>query len=206
MTVLNSQNDGMLNVLLVLTRASIVLGLTPRADLLAYCSAGLNEQPPRLAPTLTRWTGLGLFRNDDDTIRLGEERGLPTDPKSVFLALPPIIRRIVFQPDNNERFWETEGAMCADLTRGLAWLLAQNIYEVDVSATSGLQSLDALQFVDPDRRVFQNDTRIEPLRIWAHYMGFLWSADGSIIDPTTALRQDLPLIFGDNSELRGRIR
>ena len=172
MTVLNAQNDGMLNVLLVLVRAAVVLGPTSRADLLGYCSAGLEEQPPRLGPTLTRWTELGLFRNDQDTFKLNDAFGLPADPVSALLALPSTIRRIVFHPDNNERFWETEGAMCADLTRGLAWLLAQDIYEVDVSSASGLQTLDAHQLVDAERRVFQNDTRIEPLRRWAYYMGY----------------------------------
>jgi hypothetical protein len=199
MTVLNAESDGMLNVLLVLVRAAVVLGPSPRADLLGYCSAGLQEQPQRLGRTLTRWTGLGLFRNDQDTFRLNDAFGLPTDPASVLLALPSTLRRIVFDPVNNDRFWQTEG--CADLTRGLAWLLAQDIYEVDVSSTSSLQTLDAQQLVDADRRILQNDTRIDPLRILAHYMGFLWSADDSIIDPTAALRQDLPLIFGDNTEL-----
>lgn len=200
MTVLNAQSDGMLNILVVLVRAAITLGPCSRGDLLAYCSAGLDA-PPRLAPTLTRWTGLGLFRNEQDVISLNDAYLVPAHPRDVLSSLPGTIRRIVLNPENNERFWESEGAMCADLTRGLAWLLAQDIYEVGAWRSPDLETLDIQQLAQAGSRIFKNDTRIDPLRIWAHFMGFLWSADASIIDPTAALIDDMALIFGDNSEL-----
>lgn len=199
MTVLNAQNDGMLNLLIVLTRAVLQIGPCSRDDLLEYCSAGpLTTSTPRIAPTLNRWSELGLFLTENDEIRLNPSYPLPATAREVLGQLPTTLRRVVFEPKNNTLFWETAGALCSDLTRGIAWLLAQDIYAIDVASASNLEDLDNLQ---TGKRIFQNDTRIEPLRTWAHFMGFLWSADGSIVDPTAALLGDLAEIFGDQREL-----
>ncbi len=201
MTVLNTPSDGSFNVLVVLFRALIDLGPTEPDELLAFCSAGLPEQPDRLKHTLNRWSGLGLFQNAEGRITLAQEFKMPKSRPSAAQELPGFLRRLVFRQDNNERFWDSEGSKSADLTRGLSWLLAQDIYATKVGNTAAIQALESHQLADPARRLVQNSTRLEALRVWGLALGFLWNADDPIVDPTVAIGEDLPLIFGSSTEL-----
>lgn len=198
MTLLNTANDGYFNVLIVLVRALVAFGPMSRDNLIVLASSDTDTL--RLHQTLKRWTDLGLFCENGDTILFADDIVPPSDAKTVVTALPGVLRRIVFRKENNARFWDSSGSLCADLTRGLAWLMAQNIYN-NSARHAECQSLEALQLVDPDRRIVQNDVRWRGLLSWGHYLGFLWNTDTPIVDPTAALRQDLPLIFGNNVEL-----
>lgn len=204
MTVLNTPSDGYFNVLIVLVRALVAFGPMPREDLVGLCRADHDADPTRLRQTLRRWTDLGLFTEDKKTVALAPtdaDGGLPSDFGEATAALPGLIRRIVFREENNTRFWDSSKSLCADLTRGLAWLLAQDIYTADVTDHAAIQSLEARQLVELDKRIVQNDVRWHGLLAWGNYLGFLWNWDAPMIDPTAALRQDLPLIFGKNTEL-----
>ena len=201
MTVLNTPSDGSFNVLVVLFRALIDLGPTEQNELLAFCSAGLPEQPQRLKDTLNRWSELGLFKDTEGRISLAEEFKIPKSRDCAVHELPSFIRRLVFQRDNNERFWDSEGSKSADLTRGMAWLLAQDIYTTRVGDTAAIQELESRQLADPTRRLVRNSTRLEALRVWGLALGFLWNAGDPMVDPTTAIGEDLPLIFGSSAEL-----
>ena len=124
MTVLNTPSDGSFNVLIVLVRALIYLGPIESDELLAFCSVGPTDKPDRLRHTLNRWTELGLFQNVEGRIAFAEEFHVPKFGESEVRELTGLLRRTVFRPDNNDRFWDSEGSRSADLTRGLAWLLA----------------------------------------------------------------------------------
>lgn len=201
MTVLNTPSDGSFNVLLVLFQALIEFGPTEPDELFAFCSAGLSEQPDRLKHTLNRWSGLGLFQNEQGRITLAEEFKVRKSRDSAASALPGFLRRLVFRQDNNERFWDSEGSKSADLTRGLAWLLAQDIYTTKVGDTAAIQGLEVHQLSDAARHIVQNNVRLEGLRVWGLALGFLWNADAPTVDPTAAIGEDLPRIFGSSEEL-----
>jgi hypothetical protein len=83
----------------------------------------------------------------------------------------------------------------------LAWLLAQNIYSISLGAHSVVQRLETDQITDPGRHIVKNDVRWNGLLAWGRYLGFLWYSEEPIIDPTPAIQQDLPLIFGTDREL-----
>ena len=205
MTVLNIPSDGSFNVLIVLFRVLWAYGSMPAKDLLSLCRAGAEADPARLRQTLKRWTDLGLFAEDEEEVRLAPDvvngGRLSRDIGAATTALPGLVRRIIFREENNERFWDSQGARSADLTRGLAWLLAQDIYSADLSKHATVQELEARQVEERDRWIVRNNVRWGGLLSWGIYLGFLWCADAPLIDPTAALRQDLPLILSQNTEL-----
>jgi hypothetical protein len=207
MSVLNTASDGYFNVLIVLYRAIAAYGKIPRERLLSLCSAGTD--PARLRQTLNRWTELGLFIEDGGQIVFAPDTDSIVKGKNgssgAMATLPALVRRIIFRDENNERFWDTTGSRCADLTRGLAWLLAQNIYGIDLGSHSGVERLETQQITDRKQWIVQNDVRWSGLLSWGRYLGFLWYSEKSMIDPTTAIREDLPLIFGTDRELTASV-
>lgn len=206
MTVLNIASDGYFNVLIVLYRAIDTFGAMEKDRLLTLCSAGPDSDTTRLRQTLTRWTQLGLFIDQEGQIDLSSEikKTKPTKgnkASSETTLLPHHVRRKVFQAENNEGFWDSERTLCADLTRGLAFLLAQDIYSVDIGSHVAIQQIEKLQVRDEDRRILQNDVRWNGLQSWGRYLGFLWQGNRRFIDPTRALREDLSLVFSDTEIL-----
>jgi hypothetical protein len=201
MTVLNTPNDGSYNVLMVLFRALKELGPIEEEQLRAYCSPGLDEQPERLRHTLNRWRALGLFQHKDGKIHLGEDLAFSGDEEASLSELSGLVRPLVFKDANNEAFWDSEKSKCADLTRGLAWLMAQDIYKARLGDTAATQALESEQLVDAERRIIQNGTRFEALRVWGLALGFLWNAEAPVIDPTGAIGEELERIFAGSSEL-----
>jgi hypothetical protein len=203
-SVLNQASDGLFNVLIVLVRALVRLGPKPRDTLLRACGAGLDAvDPGHLGRTLIRWTELGLFGAEDDDVILREpHRSLLG--KNVDVAeqrLPKIVRAIALAPENNMRFWEAEESKSADLTRGLAWMLAQDIYSLDTSDHAKLAELEGRQVADPAKRIIQNNTRWNGLRTWMLYLGFARGSAEMTVDPTGAVRNVLPEIFGQDQAL-----
>lgn len=205
MTVLNTASDGIFNLLIVLFRAVHAYGPMTREDLISLCAAGPNCDTVRLGQTLRRWADLGLFEESDGTYAVASDArpgtGLPTDVDDATTLLPSLVRSVAFRDANNERFWDNAGSLGADLTRSLAWLLAQDIYDTDVSDHDALWELESKQIKDPNRWLVRNNVRYQGLLAWGSYLGFLWCTDTPVVDPTAALRQDLPLIFGQNREL-----
>lgn len=202
MTVLNIANDGYFNVLMALYRTIETFGSMEKERLLTLCSAGPDSDATRLRQTLTRWIQLGLFIEQNEQISLlSDIKKLTKKNKNSGTydetCIPIQIRNILFQSKNNEGFWDSEGTLCADLTRGLAFLLAQDIYSVDIGSHVSVQQFEQLQVRDEDRRILQNDVRWNGLRSWGRYLGFLWQGNTLFIDPTRALREELPLIFSD---------
>ncbi|WP_373085900.1 protein DpdG [Sneathiella sp.] len=198
MSILNMTNDGLFNVLIVLVRALVSFGPKPRSELLKACGEDLVMVESRqLNNTLTRWTELGLFEVVTGNVAIAEgHRAALGKPADVAEArLPKIVRMIALAPENNARFWGSEGNKSADLSRGLSWILAQNIYTIDTSSHAKIQLLENDQIPDLSQRIFGNDTRWNGLRTWMVYLGFGRTGSQVTVDPTDALRDALSDIF-----------
>ena len=205
MSILNTASDGYFNVLIVLYKAACRFGPLPKDELIQICSAGPDSDTKRLGETLNRWTQLGLFDSKEEKIVIADNLLLPARRgKSVCPdpgQLPGLLRDILFREQNNQRFWDREGSLSADLNRGLAFLLAQDIYLIFNANRETIEHLERQQVIDEEKRVLQNDVRWNGLRSWGRYLGFLWVGEGYWVDPTQALSEELPDIFAENSEL-----
>ena len=191
-------SDGLFNVLIVLTRVIVRFGAMTRDELLKASGAGLEVvDPKQLSQTLNRWIELGFFESEDGVVAIRKAYlgRLGKSADSAETLLPQIVREIALAPQNNERFWESEENKSADLSRGLSWILAQDVYRTDTGSHSKISSLEGAQVADATRRILQNDTRWNGLRTWMIYLGFARSGAQVTIDPTEALRDVVPYIF-----------
>jgi hypothetical protein len=118
--------------------------------------------------------------------------------------LPKVARTIALSPENNTRFWESEAAKSADLSRGLSWLLAQDVYTIDTNAPKTIANLEIDQLTDESRCIFQNETRWNGLRAWMPYLGFAREGAQMAVDPTVAVRDALPDVFASSTSLTAR--
>ena len=206
MTILNQTNDGLFNVLIVLFRAISEFGPMPKDNLIKLCSSGPDSDSKDIKNTLKRWTQIGLFQEKGGNIELSHDIQV-SKPKSKLsesnerVYLTRIIRRLIFNEQNNQRFWDNKNSLCADLTRGLAFLMAQDIYELTLSSHKKVEKCESLQLDDESKRILQNDTRWNGIRSWGPYLGFFWVGETVMIDPTRALKEDLPLIFDGTETL-----
>jgi hypothetical protein len=198
-TILNRPSDGLYNVLIVLVRAMVRFGPRDAEQLLIACGSAVETlDAAHLGRTLTRWTSLGLFHADKDTISIAEpyKSILGTKPDLAEARLPKVARTIALLEDNNVRFWDAEGARSADFSKGAAWMLAQDVYTVP-STTAGWEGLVSRQLVGSEgTTIVQNDTRWNGLRAWMSYLGFARDATSWDVDPTDAVRDVLPDVFG----------
>lgn len=195
MTILNTASDGFFNVLIALHRTVARDGPMERDHLLERCKTAPDADDQRLRQTLNRWTQLGLFQEKDDKIALAPG---DRDPE----RLPARCRELLFLGDNNQNFWDSEGTRAADFTRALAFVLAQDIYTADFEKHELVQALEQRQIREDGRRMLQNDVRWNGLRFWGDYLGFFWVDHRRWPDPTAAVREELPMVFGGARELR----
>ncbi len=204
MTILNRPSDGLYNVLITLVRAAVRFAPRDADQLLAACGSAVETvDSGHLNRTLTRWTALGLFNVTKDSFEIAEPYRsiLGQNPDTAEARLPRVARKLALHADNNSRFWDAEGAMSADFSKGAAWMLAQDVYTVPSNVT-GWEALLARQIADAGTTIVQNDTRWNGLRAWMPYLGF--ARDGATwdIDPTEAVRDALTEIFGTAKTLQ----
>lgn len=150
-----------------------------------------------------RWTELGLFEALGGQTVIAEpyRTRLGKDVAKAEARLPSVAREIVLSPNNNLRFWDADENKSADLTRGLSWMLAQDVYTLETSSHAKIQELETRQISDLSRRMMQNDTRWNGLKAWMIYLGF-GRGDAFMVDPTVALRDAIPDIFASEGRLR----
>ena len=198
MSVLNMTSDGAPNVLWAICKALLEFGPMTRERLLRLCAA--NE---RCAQSLVRWSQLGLIHKVDDQFCVSPDyaKKIKVGSGEVCPEFLRALRQVVFLPQNSARLWEAEGSQCADLTRGLSWLLAQNIYSVDTSSAVVVQQLESVQVKDETKRILQNDTRWNGLRTWAIFLGFGYSSEHTMPDPTLAVEAELSGLFVEHKVL-----
>lgn len=206
MSVLNQASDGLYTVLIVLVRAIVRFGPRSRDDLILTCGGSVDAvDASQLRNTLNRWTELGLFGQENGSVTISEQyrSDLGKTADEAEARLPRIVRTVAMLADNNERFWEREKSKSADLSRAVAWMLAQDIYTLDGNVKK-LAELEGAQIADSAKQTIgKNDTRWNGLKAWMLYLGFARDGVQWVVDPTEALRDALPDIFGSSRELSG---
>lgn len=202
MSLLNLTNDGLPNVLLVLyataARAKAPLKVHDLLDLVA--PAGVVSDQSMARQTLNRWTELGLFKAaESDSIALAQSPEMDLkDDADVVRSARMAARACALSEVNNPDLWARQSARAADLTRSLAWILAQDVYQLRFSE---IEKLELDQVSDPHVRLMQNDTRINGLKFWANFLGFVRQPGGGDVDPTVAVRDTVQICLEPGEEM-----
>ena len=204
MSLLNITNDGLPNVLAVLhARVLASKNAIHRDELLeAVAPEGVvKDEGKQVRQTLRRWTELGLFIETENMISVLDR---PSKVSTGVLKTLAFTRRIAckyaLSDENNQEFWAAEGARAADLTRTLAWMMAQDAFR---TRFGDLERLESEQIENSDRRLMQNSTRKTGVGYWAEFLGFSRQPGGDI-DPTVAVRDVLPEILGPGEGMSAR--
>ncbi len=201
MSLLNITNDGLPNILVVL-HATLLRATKPmaEADLLeAVAPSTIVDDDGQLARyTLNRWTELGLFVRENGLVSVKEK--LP-GRRATALEILPFTRRMACRQalaeENNPDLWASQGARAADLTRSLAWMLAQDAYRASFAQ---FESQESKQILDPERLLMRNSGRRSGLQFWAPFLGFSRHPFAAI-DPTVAVRDALAEVLGPGEGL-----
>lgn len=206
MSLLNLTNDGLPNILVVLygTVARARAPMSSKDLIEAVAPAGVVPDPRMARTTLNRWIELGLFQVSDGSEQVTLAEPPPNDLKSdadVVRAARVAARRVALSQTNNADLWAKEGARAADLTRSLAWILAQDVYRLQFREVN---HLELSQVVDAELRLMQNATRINGLQYWGNFLGFVRQPGGGDVDPTMAIRDILPDCIAPGDELPAR--
>ena len=131
----------------------------------------------------------------------------PTDGIVGLRALGTQFRRLVLAPKNNEDLVRVEPGQAADFTRALCWVLAQDPFQFTTGNYRDCVSpMEIDQFHDEPSAFSPNETRWDGFRDWAPLLGFGWNSSLSlsprfIADPTEAVADALPSVFGTRTEL-----
>jgi hypothetical protein len=203
MSLLNRPSNGLHSVLIAIFKLLLMRGKLPRQDLLDLIAPPtLVEDQDMAKKTLNRWVQLGLFQKsaDDEISLVGDKKFKPTID-----SLPSLSRSLALKPENNTDFLDEEPQGAGDFTRAITWLLAQNAWTLDSRSWEVILQ----QQCPPGLKIIQNDTRWSGLKPWSCFLGFAWLAkapNGQLLvpDPTQAVRDSLPQIFGKSKELEAR--
>lgn len=218
MAILNRASDGLPSVLVVLVRTLRKMGSMKRDQLEALVAPPSLQQVSAtfdngkmVRQTLNRWAQIGLFVEADGEVALTEECAVgPTDGIVGLRALGAQFRRLVLAPKNNEDLVRVEPGHAADFTRALCWVLAQDPFQLTTGNYDDLVSrMEIDQFRDEPWAFYPNATRWDGFRDWAPLLGFGWGSSLSwsprstafIADPTEAVADALPAVFGARAEL-----
>lgn len=206
MSLLNLTSDGLPNILVVLY-ATLAKARSPMTakELLDTVAPDCAVRDQRLArTTLNRWRDLGLFKVDPDTEALTLDRAPDTDMRSeadIIRAVRMAARRVALSQENNADLWAREEAGAADLSRSLAWLLAQDIYRLE---DQNLFTLASEQLIGTNSTLMQNEARISGLKSWGYFLGFIRHAGAVAVDPTLAIAEILPECIVPGEEVPAR--
>lgn len=202
MSILNRPSDGLLSVLLALRKALIAYGPQPYDDLVKLVAPASVTTPEMSKHTLTRWTQLGFFgENDGKTHLSGAIASIPLEDLD---GLRAAVLRLILSPDNNAELLsgeaeDSERSRSVDCTRALAWSLAQDPYSFPSSYDEG-EKLQNHQNIAP--KLFVNSTRWNGFVEWAIFVGTAWRTSRTVVpSPTFALRSVLGEVFQGSAEL-----
>ena len=168
---------------------------------------GDSSSSARLRATLTRWISLGLFADAEGKVKLNFAPGRAESAEEFAQRLPAICRRLLLESEHALPLWPNDGIVSeenigrsADLCRGLAWCLAQDIYTLP-SIYGDVEDMVRSQ-VQVGRFIFLNDTRWSGLRSWVRFLGFATGDDsGLFFDPTIAVRAQLKEVIQEKESL-----
>lgn len=200
MTILNQPNDGLFNILIVIYK---LLLEEPKniEQIKKICTPGIVN-PEKIGTTINSWKQLGLIIEDEDKLTIAQPYRLSGKlySEEIEYQLPKILCKVVFSKENNKNLWDSRNCLSADFTRGLAWLLAQDVHKFNTQNHPQVQNQEFHQITE-EHRMLQNDVRWTGLRVWSLYLGFAWESGVFVIDPTVAIRNILPDIFQDTKSL-----
>lgn len=192
MTILNHASEGLYPELIVLARATTLAGSIDADELVAVCA---TDSPTRLRGALSRWTTLGFFQEEGAKISIAvphaRSRGESIDDWTN--RIPGICRLLALDKSKCYPLWGAEEGISADLARGLAWLLSQDIFTLPRAWTE-IEILGRMQV--RGITLIQNDTRWNGLRFWARYLGFATGGSKAFfVDPTDAVRAEVSSVL-----------
>jgi hypothetical protein len=206
MSLLNLTSDGLPSILVV---AYSILATSrakwTRDELIAHIAPEQVVRDSRLArTTVNRWVELGLLKLDSgtDTLSLADKPDVALDSEySVVKAVRMAARRVAFSQVNNEDLWAKEESRAADLSRSIAWLLAQDVYR---TGGQNLFTVANSQVAGTGTVIMQNEARATGLKVWAHFLGFVRHAGNVDIDPTVAITDVLDQCIAPGEEMPAR--
>src|SRR3954470_15382641 len=130
MTILNHPSDGLHPELIVLARTVAFEGAIEQESLVKVCTG--PGETTRVSGALSRWSRLGLFRRDEEKIQLCEpfvrKRGQSIDEWTD--GLSGVCRKLALAPGNCLPLWGDSQGISADFAKGIAWMLAQDIFQL----------------------------------------------------------------------------
>ena len=206
MTILNHTINGHPAELNVLTRAITYSTEIKIDDLISVCTPPIENNNVRLRGSLLKWIKLGFFiESEEGIISMNPvfNRDQNTSIDDYTDKLPFFARQLILEEQNALPLLPTDfnapdnSAESADFVRGIAWLLSQNIYGFPVT----WKDAEKLQRNQLRQSNIKNDTRWDNLRKWARYLGFATGFESFQIDPTQAVKDYIPYIFGNNDQL-----
>lgn len=201
MSLLNRPSDGIYPVLIAIFQLVLSRKNLAKEQLLKLCAPPEACSQDHASTTLNTWISLGLFDVKSDGAVTIHPDILGSERKPEYLRR--ITRRLVLDPKNNLDLWAKEDSRSADFTLGLSWFLAQDAWTTEINGWDQAQEVFRYQLPD-GKVVFQNDTRWPSFKEWASYLGFGWSpriSRGITPDPTDAIRDALPTVFGKHKVL-----
>jgi len=202
MSILNLTSDGLFNVLISIYKVLCCYESLGINKIESLCSPG-SISSEQVKQTLNTWVKLGLFVKNGSEISIAPSYKMTKEEsvERVNKRLPCFLREIVFKEENNENFWDSEKSKSADFTKAIAWMLAQDVYSLPTGGRNEVEKIENKQIADDTKRMMQNDTRWNGLKHWSRSLGFGWEGKSFIIDPTVAIRESLPKVFGGNEKL-----
>jgi len=172
----------------------------------ACCPDQLITNSELMSRTLMCWINLGLFKEKKKKISITKDL-----MESDLSLLPNVLRKVIFDSKNvGDDLWEynnnnepdvsTFGS--TDFVASLSFCLASNIYTLPINTCPEFQRSESTAFSDFQYRLFRNDTRYPSFKDWFVYLGFgINLSNGVTIDPTEAIKQELPELFKKKKEL-----
>ena len=202
------ESDAMPNLVVAIFRTLLHEGAMPLDRLLKLIAPeSVVSDLKRVRSSRLRWTQLGLFEEGEgDVVRIAPSVDIPRNKGKAERLLPHVMTHLALASHNNAHFWDAEKSASADFTRGVAWMLAQNVYSAVFVANHEAEAVENSQLGGTDRSLFRNNTRWNGFKSWAPFLGFgtLETVSGNkafLIDPTVAVRNNLDAVFTDASEL-----
>jgi hypothetical protein len=207
MSLLNRPSNGLASVLMALHRALSVYGPLNEDDLVALVAPPNmfeDGKPEMVKNTLKRWRVL-VFFEARPVGKLELAGAIPTYSASGGDELRGSILELILRDKNNTGVLSTDAddedkfPDASDLTRALAWMLAQDPYTFP-DGHKDAERLQSEQRVVP--KPFINDTRWIGFKEWAAFVGLAMTPGGSFVpNPVKALKSCSLQILGEQREL-----
>jgi hypothetical protein len=163
------------------------------------------DSQDRAKQTLNNWIQLGILNEDSGKISINRSLSSAVKKSTGHAVLAGLARQQVLATANNERFWEAEDNRSADFCRAASWMLAQNVFDVQIVGHKAIERIEVTQLSN-EFRAFTNDTRWTGFKAWAPFLGFgsigrFPTKNTFVIDPTIAVADSLREVFGKDKEL-----